>query len=271
MVNFDKFRRILAAEKRRLAHDIEVIGETGLDRSLGDSISEDAVYDNHSADIGTETFEREKDFGLREDLMTTLDMVEEAERRLERGAYGVCQRCGRAIAEARLEAVPWTAFCVDCETRLEEEEARDWRRPAEEDVRPAFASFNDGDQRGAEEGGRRDQVEFDGEDAWQAVARWGTSNTPADTPPARDYDETYVGADEGNGVVTELDRVWDSTYDPGRMARDGTLTEFAEGDPSPGETDACEADASETDACGAGSPEADAPETDDEPDPRARP
>ncbi len=216
MVDKGKFRRRLEEEKRRLAASIEALGERGLDRSLSESISETAVYDNHPADIGTETFEREKDFGLREDQMTTMDMVEDALRRLEDGSYGICQRCGRPIPEARLEAVPWTGHCVGCEAELEEAEARDWRRPAEEDVRPAFSSFNDRDP--------REPVEFDGEDSWQAVARWGTSDTPSDTPPAKDYGETYAGAGEDEGIVDRMDAVPDSTFDPGQVGEEGTLS-----------------------------------------------
>jgi len=195
VVDKEKFRRILLREKDRLARNIEALGEKGLDRPLSESIGETAVYDNHPADIGTETFEREKDFGLREDQMTTMDMVEKALGRLDGGAYGTCDRCGRAIPEDRLEAVPWTAFCLDCEKALEDEEARDWGRPAEEGVLAPLSDISDDDQ--------DRQVEFDREDAWQAVARFGTSDTPADTPPAIDYGETYAGAGEDIGTVEE--------------------------------------------------------------------
>lgn len=207
MVDHEKFRRILLREKDRLARSIEGFGARGLDRSLSESISETAVYDNHPADIGTETFEREKDFGLREDQMTTMDMVEEALGRLEGGTYGTCQRCGRPIPEKRLEAVPWTAFCVECERRLERAEARDWGRPPEEDVLPSLSDITQDDP--------ARHVEFDLEDSWQAVARWGTSDTPADTPPAHDYDETYPGFAEDVGTVEEIEKVSDSGDDPG--------------------------------------------------------
>jgi len=170
-----KYRRLLLAEKDRLKRAIESFGKAGLDRSLGESVKETAVYDNHPADLATETFEREKDFGLREDQATTLDMVEQALSRLERGTYGTCLGCGRPIPEERLEAVPWTGFCVECERRLERAEARDWGRPAEEGPLKPLAV-------GGEPDSRR-QVGFDRIDTWQAVARWGGSDTPADTPP----------------------------------------------------------------------------------------
>ncbi len=214
MVDRAKFRRLLLSEKSRLAERIEAFGRKGLDRPLSESISELSLYDNHPADIATETFEREKDFGLREDQMTTMDMVEAALKRLDHGTYGTCGRCGRPIPEARLEAVPWTEFCVRCEEALEQTEARDWSRPAEEGVVAPLSAINDDDpqQRG---------TGFDSEDSWQAVARYGTSDTPADTPPAVEYGETFVGAGEDIGAVTPLDKVPDSAWDPDRLAGEG--------------------------------------------------
>jgi len=215
VTDLGKYRRLLEREKQRLEESIERLGEAGLDRTLGDSISEFSTYDNHPADVGTETFEREKDYGLRENQKTTLDMVEDALRRLDEGSYGRCRRCGRSISEARLEALPWAAYCLRCQAALEEGEARDWGRPAEEDVRGAFSSFTDDDL--------ERPVGFDGEDSWQAVARSGTSNTPADTPPADDYDETYVGAGEDVGAVADIEHVPDTNFDPGQVGEEGTL------------------------------------------------
>jgi len=197
----------LAKEKRRLEKSIETLGAAGLDRSLGDSISESAVYDNHPADIATETFEREKDFGLREDQTAALGLVEQALRRLEDGTYGACERCGQAVPEARLEAVPWTPFCLRCEATIEQEEARDRGRPAEEGVRPPFSSFSGLGPSG--------QVEYDGEDAWQAVARYGTSSSVAHNPPEA-FDESGAGQDESAGLVEAVDAIPDSSRDPGR-------------------------------------------------------
>jgi len=43
----------------------------------------------------------------------TLTQVKEALRRMEAGHYGICIDCGRPIEPARLEAVPWTAYCLN--------------------------------------------------------------------------------------------------------------------------------------------------------------
>lgn len=74
-------------------------------------------------------------------------------------------------------------------------------RPVEElSLHPPFGrTFRDDD----------DYVAYDGEDAWQDVARFGTSNTPQDVPPAIDYDETYVDADEDRDIVSDVDGLID--------------------------------------------------------------
>jgi RNA polymerase-binding transcription factor DksA len=194
-----RFRFRLEAEERRLEEGIAALGRRGLDRSLGESLGESAVCDNHPADIATETFEREKDFGRREDLMATLGLVRDALARVEGEAYGICRRCGQVIPSERLEAVPWTGFCVRCEEAVEEERASLLERPPEEDVSPNFSLF--------EETGRGDA------EAWEAVARYGTSSSVAGNPPG-EFDESSSGNEESLGLVDRMDAIPDSDHDP---------------------------------------------------------
>lgn len=79
------------------------------------------MYDQHPADTGTETFEREKDATIRGMIEGQLAEVEYSLRRLDQGAYGVCEACGQPIVEARLEAKPAARFCVQDQARMERE------------------------------------------------------------------------------------------------------------------------------------------------------
>jgi RNA polymerase-binding transcription factor DksA len=86
--------------------------------------SELSKIDQHPAELGTETFERELE-------LTTLTIVEgevtdidDALRRLDQGTYGICEECGKPIDEARLEAVPWARYCVVDQARLEKAVSR---------------------------------------------------------------------------------------------------------------------------------------------------
>ncbi|MEX0725305.1 MAG: TraR/DksA family transcriptional regulator [Planctomycetaceae bacterium] len=51
----------------------------------------------------------------------TLDAVEAALDRLDDGSYGVCKSCGEPIGDERLDALPYTALCIDCERQRESE------------------------------------------------------------------------------------------------------------------------------------------------------
>jgi DnaK suppressor protein len=46
-----------------------------------------------------------------------LQAIEEALVRIEKGTYGVCRDCGEPIAEARLQAIPWTRVCITCKEK----------------------------------------------------------------------------------------------------------------------------------------------------------
>jgi RNA polymerase-binding protein DksA len=50
-----------------------------------------------------------------------LHEIDAAIGRLESGGYGICMRCGGAIAEARLLATPTVQTCIDCQNEIEHE------------------------------------------------------------------------------------------------------------------------------------------------------
>jgi DnaK suppressor protein len=62
----------------------------------------------------TEAVERLNRVGTARELGAMLEDVDRALRKVEEGTYGVCDRCGRLIPGARLEARPWSVLCVDC-------------------------------------------------------------------------------------------------------------------------------------------------------------
>jgi DnaK suppressor protein len=46
-----------------------------------------------------------------------LQAIEEALGRIEKGIYGICRDCGEPIADARLNAIPWTRVCIKCKEK----------------------------------------------------------------------------------------------------------------------------------------------------------
>ena len=91
------------------------------DDAIFDAGNELSSFDQHPGDSGTETFEMEKNVSLLEQVEDELREIDAAYQRLERGSYGVCQACGRPIADERLEAMPATRFCVEDQARAERE------------------------------------------------------------------------------------------------------------------------------------------------------
>ena len=57
---------------------------------------------------------RELTFSMLDQEKRTLLEIEEAQKRLKAGDYGICNACGTQIPHARLRALPWTRVCVHC-------------------------------------------------------------------------------------------------------------------------------------------------------------
>lgn len=106
------------ARVRRLMSEVRDGG--GCAASESDSGSELSHYDQHQADVGTETFEREKDLAILESLERELAELEAALRRVDAGTYGRCEACGEEITPERLEVHPAARFCTEHEPRRRE-------------------------------------------------------------------------------------------------------------------------------------------------------
>ena len=72
------------------------------------------TYDENFADSGQVAAEQGENRALVNQLEETLADVERALQKLDEGTYGVCESCGKPIAEARLEAMPASKLCIDC-------------------------------------------------------------------------------------------------------------------------------------------------------------
>ncbi|NPV26628.1 MAG: conjugal transfer protein TraR [Firmicutes bacterium] len=158
-------RQKLLAERAELVERIRHFDDGGLAEPMGNSVDELSSYDNHPADLGSEMFERGKDLALRENAKIQLMKVDEALKRLEEGRYGICEHCGQPIPSERLEAVPTASLCLNC--KANEEPPDRSVRPVEEDV--VELPFG---QRNYDLEGEPGVSMYDGEDAWQEVARY---------------------------------------------------------------------------------------------------
>jgi DnaK suppressor protein len=102
----------LAAERRRTTERLERL-RLDHDGFVAASLDSNAD-DEHDPEGATIAFERSQVETLARQLERHLVDVEAAEQRLADGSYGVCERCGEAIPEERLEARPTARTCVGC-------------------------------------------------------------------------------------------------------------------------------------------------------------
>jgi DnaK suppressor protein len=119
-VNPDEARQRLEQERKRLVEVKETFDDEHLDEETeSEATSELSSIDQHQADLGTETFEREKDLSILEQIDGELVDVEHALKRLDDGTYGTCEVDGEPIPEERLEALPATRFCLKHQAEAE--------------------------------------------------------------------------------------------------------------------------------------------------------
>jgi DnaK suppressor protein len=177
---------------------LERTRQFGLGDSMRDQLGELSLADNHPADVGDELFERSKDLALRDSIMIRLQEVDRALAAMDQGRYGICESCGKPIPPERLEAYPQATRCVACK-QAEEAVTPHHDRPVEEEfLWPSFGrTFTDGSE--------SEVVAFDGEDAWQAVARYNER-----AGHFHDYEQMEM--DDNEGIVDPMDAVSNESY-----------------------------------------------------------
>jgi RNA polymerase-binding protein DksA len=114
----DKLRRLLEEEREtylRQARDLAAEAEAlASEREPGDT-----QFDEESGEGDTLNIERERDLALSASARQAVEEIDRALFRMAAGTYGVCERCGKKISVARLEALPYAALCIDCKSREE--------------------------------------------------------------------------------------------------------------------------------------------------------
>jgi len=112
-------KKRLLTEKERLEQELhEIMERTSISSDI-EQVSELSTFDDHPADLASETFEREKDLALESNIQDLLGKVNTALEKIEDGSYGLCDSCGIEINANRLEALPWASLCLNCQDRLE--------------------------------------------------------------------------------------------------------------------------------------------------------
>jgi len=83
--------------------------------------SEASAFGMHQADAGSDAYDRDFALSLLSQEQDALYEIEEALKRVDAGTYGVCEMSGKPIPHARLEAIPFARFTVECQTQIEKQ------------------------------------------------------------------------------------------------------------------------------------------------------
>jgi DnaK suppressor protein len=106
------FRKRLETRQQELRRTVSRIEQDGR------TVDEDSAQD--VADRAASSYTKEFLFSQSNNDRQILAMVENALSRIREGSFGECISCGKEINPKRLEAVPWTRHCIDCQEKLEQ-------------------------------------------------------------------------------------------------------------------------------------------------------
>src|SRR5438445_12723472 len=91
----------------------ELIDSYERDKEAGNAQPDDGIQD--LADKAASAYSKELNFSLSDSERNLLMLIEDALTRIREGNYAVCTNCSNIIGDKRLQAVPWTPYCIDCQ------------------------------------------------------------------------------------------------------------------------------------------------------------
>jgi RNA polymerase-binding protein DksA len=112
------YQQLLLDMRARLNIDVSHLTDEALHQTeqAGGNLSSMPI---HMADLGTDAFEQENTLNLLQNEEQVLADIAAALERIDQGAYGRCEECDAEIPEARLRALPYARYCVECARKLE--------------------------------------------------------------------------------------------------------------------------------------------------------
>ena len=117
--DLERFRKQLNAIQDRLRSDTSAVVEQTKQGSGGQSGGQLSNAPLHLGDTGTEEFLYDMNTTLLENEQFLLRETLDAERRIDEGTYGQCGNCGKQIRKERLQAIPYTRYCVQCAEKID--------------------------------------------------------------------------------------------------------------------------------------------------------
>jgi RNA polymerase-binding transcription factor DksA len=115
----ETYRESLVAMRDRHNGDVSHLADEALRRTGGGAAGNLSNMPIHMADLGTDNFEQEFTLSLLKNEEQLLEEISAALERIKQGTFGQCEECQGHIPKARLQAVPYARYCVDCARKIE--------------------------------------------------------------------------------------------------------------------------------------------------------
>jgi len=203
--NINRLKDDLLKRGREIEHTIELMKEQDTAEQDKYSPTELSNYDNHPAEMGTQLFQTEFNSALRVHEEHLLKEIHDALGRIDDGTFGKCDFCGKEIDMDRLEAIPYTRLCMDCEqSKTVDPEILAKQRPNEELIWDA--PF------GRKYLNKQEDDEYEGLDYLNDLVKYGSSDSPQDMGGYHDYEEYYTNEIDKQGIVDNMDQVSNEQY-----------------------------------------------------------
>jgi DnaK suppressor protein len=113
-------KRLEYYRKKLEARRDELVKAINRTEQQGREADDDPTVD--LADKAANSYTKEFLFGQTHADRSTLQLVEEALNRIRKGTFGLCVQCEEEVQQKRLEAVPWTRYCLSCQQKEEQGE-----------------------------------------------------------------------------------------------------------------------------------------------------
>jgi DnaK suppressor protein len=114
-----KKKELEVYKKKLVARRNEIVRKLSEFRNESKEVETDIAQD--VADKAESSYTKEFLLSLSDAERDQLFQMDAALRRIDRGEFGNCQMCQKEISKKRLNALPWTPFCIDCQEKAESE------------------------------------------------------------------------------------------------------------------------------------------------------
>ncbi|HVL03304.1 MAG TPA: TraR/DksA C4-type zinc finger protein [Acidimicrobiales bacterium] len=114
--------RFVEAQRKQLLAEREAYTKSATTlRAEADQLAQDrepgdVQFDEESGQGDSMNVERERDLALSAQALASVEEIDVALERIDKGTYGICERCGQPIPKERLKALPHASLCVRCKS-----------------------------------------------------------------------------------------------------------------------------------------------------------